>query len=301
MDEVRAGPAIVLILNSFLSEQLPTVIYSPESPLSNPGKLIREVFSDIFRYRELVGILFMRDLKAQFRQSYLGYLWLVAPPLMTTGVWLFLNRSQVVTVTDAGMPYALFVMIGSIFWQSFSRGVQAPLAAFNAGKPVFMKLKVPPEAFVAAGAARVAFDFLISLVLLIPLFVYYQVTPAFTIVLLPVVMLATYLLATAVGMLLVPVGALYQDVRRASEMLLRFAMFFTPVVYTIPAGGVLRQVMLINPFSSILDCARGWMIHGSAEAWGIMLIVMVVSLIVLLLGMIVLRVVMPHLVARMGM
>ena len=284
-----------------MSDQLPTVVYSPESPLSNPGKLIREVFSDIFRYRELVGILFMRDLKAQFRQSYLGYLWLVAPPLMTTGVWLFLNRSQVVSVTNAGMPYALFVMIGSIFWQSFSRGVQAPLAAFNAGKPVFMKLKVPPEAFVAAGAARVAFDFLISLVLLIPLFIYYQVTPALTIVLLPVVMLATYLMSTAIGMLLVPVGALYQDVRRAAEMLLRFAMFFTPVVYTVPDAGVLRTVMLINPFTFILDCARGWMIKGTADEWVGMLIVMVASFIVLLIGMVILRVVMPHLVSRMGM
>lgn len=262
---------------------------------------MREILSDVFRYRDLVGILFMRDLKAQFRQSYLGYLWLIAPPLMTTGVWLFLNRSRVVSVTDAGMPYALFVMIGSIFWQSFARGIQKPLASFNAGKPVFMKLKVPPEAFIAAGAARVAFDFLISFVLLLPLMAYYQVVPSITIFLLPVAMLATYIMATAIGVVLVPVGALYQDVQRATDMLLRFAMFFTPVVYTVPASGVLRTIMVLNPFTSILDFARGVIVTGSLDAWFSMLIAMFVSVAVLLVGLVVLRIVMPHLVARMGM
>ena len=283
------------------SDSLPVVVYSPESPLSKPGKLIWEVFHDLYRCRELIGILFMRDLKAQFRQSYLGYIWLIAPPLMTTGAWLFLNQSKIVTSADTGMPYAVFVLIGSIFWQSFVGGVMGPLGAFNGGKPVFMKLKVPPEAFVAAGGARAAFNFLISLVLVIPVFLAYGVMPAATIFLLPVVMLAMYLLSESIGMLLIPIGSLYTDIPRAADLALRFAMFLAPVVYAIPTEGPLRTVMLYNPLTPILNCARGWMVLGHSDSWPYMLIGMPISLLVLVFGMVVLRVVMPHLVARMGM
>jgi lipopolysaccharide transport system permease protein len=243
----------------------------------------------------------MRDLKAQFRQSYLGYLWLLAPALMTTGVWLFLNRSQVVMVADTGMPYPIFVLIGTIFWQSFANGIMAPLNSFNGGRSVFMKLKVPPEAFILAGGARTLFDFLISLLLILPVFLYYQVLPAPTVILLPVVVFASYLMSAAIGMILVPIGSLYQDVAQAVGLGLRFAMFFVPVVYPIPKTGWLATAMWWNPFTPILQTARDWLMFGTTDAWPGLLIGLPVSLTVLFLGFIILRVTMPHLVARMGM
>ena len=280
---------------------LPVTVYSPESPLSNPKKLVAEIFTDLWKSRELIQILFFRDLKAQFRQSYFGYLWLIMPPLMTTLVWLFLNSQKVVTVPDTGMPYAIFVIVGTVFWQSFAAALESPLKAFNAGKPVFMKLKVPPEAFIVAGSARVAFDFAISLLLLIPVFITYRITPSWTLVLLPIAILCLYLLGTAIGLMLLPIGALYQDIGRAISVFMRFAMYLSPVVFPIPQEGFARTVILINPVTPILETARAWLVTGPTDSvWG-MLMWLPVTLVLCLIGFVVLRVVMPHLVARMGM
>ncbi|PAY16611.1 polysialic acid transporter [Rhodopirellula sp. SM50] len=284
-----------------VSQGLPEVIYSPESPLANPGKLIREVFSDLWKCRELIWILFQRDLKAQFRQSYLGYVWLLLPPVMTTGVWLFLNSQKVIAISDTGMPYPLFVIIGSVIWQTFAKLLQSPLQAFNSGKPVFMKLKVPPEAFVAAGTARVVFEFLIYTIVLIPAFFLFKVIPPWTILFIPVVILAMFALGTALGLLLVPLGSLYSDIQQAIPILMGFLMYMAPVVYPPPEAGLAATVVSWNPLTPILMGGRDMLTTGSLEQIGSILFLIPVSLFAIFVMMLALRVVMPHLVARMGM
>ena len=96
-------------------------IYPPDSALTDPRRLFREMVGELRDSRELAMALFRRDLKAQFRQSILGYAWLFFPPIATTLVWFFLNSSGVVQVADTGMPYPAFVMIGTLLWVPSSR------------------------------------------------------------------------------------------------------------------------------------------------------------------------------------
>lgn len=220
---------------------------------------------------------------------------------MTTAVWLFLNSQQVVQVSDTGMPYPLFVIIGTVFWQSFASAVQSPLKSFNAGKPVFMKLKVAPEAFIAAGSARVAFDLAISLLLLIPVFAVLRVVPAWTTLLLPVAILSLYLLGNAIGLMLLPIGALYTDIGRGFDVILRFAMYVTPVVFPVPDSGWASTLIKINPVTPVIVTARDWLVMGESNSVWMMLAWLPVSVAVCIFGFVVLRVAMPHLVARMGM
>ena len=284
-----------------LTLDLPVVVYSPESPLSNPGKLIKEVFYDLYRCRELIWILFQRDLKAQFRQSYLGYVWLFLPPVMITAVWLFLSNQKVIAVGDTGIPYPVFVIVGSVVWQTFVKLLQSPLQAFTQGKPVFTKLNVPPEAFIAAGTARAVFEFLIYAVVLIPVFFVFKITPPWTIVLIPIALLSLFALGTALGLLLVPLGSLYSDVQQAVPILMGFLMYVAPVVYPPPESGLASQVIAWNPMTPILMGSRDFLTTGSTEYLGPMLMVLPFSCLVIFLCLLALRVVMPHLVARMGM
>lgn len=281
--------------------ELPEVTYSPESPLSHPGKLVREVIGDLYRCRELIWILFQRDLKAQFRQSLLGYVWLFLPPVMTTAVWLFLNSQKVISVESPNMPYPLFVMIGSVVWQTFVKLLASPLQAFNAGKPVFMKLKVPPEAFIAAGTARAFFEFLVYALVLVPAFFVFQITPSWTIALLPLFLLALFTLGTALGLLLIPIGSLYGDIAQAIPILMGFLMYMAPVVYPPPKSGLAAAIIEWNPMTPLLMGTRDALTAGATENLLPALVILIVSSLVVFTSLIGVRVVMPHLVARMGM
>jgi lipopolysaccharide transport system permease protein len=278
-----------------------TVVYASGSPMRQPGTLIKHSLMDVYGSSELIWVLFKRDLKAQYRQSLLGYVWLFLPPVLTTAVWLFLNGQKVIQVETPNMPYPIFVMVGSVVWQTFVRLIQNPLQTFNAGKPVFMKLKVPPVAFIAAGTARAAFEFLIYAAVLIPVFCFYGSLPSATIVFLPIALLTLFAFGTAIGMLLIPAGGLYGDVSQAIPITMGFLMYLTPVVYPPPQSGIASVVLRWNPMTPVLGCTRDLLTSGSTTYLIPCLIIFLASSLAILIALVITRIVMPHLVARMGM
>jgi lipopolysaccharide transport system permease protein len=282
-------------------EELPCVIYSPESLLRSPAKLVLHVLTDLWKARELIWILFMRDLKATHRQSVLRYAWIFIPSLTTTAVWLFLSSQNIVQVADTPIPYPAFVLVGTMLWTTFSSALTQPLVSFNSSKPVFTKLKVPPEAFIAAGMATVLFDFLVRLVLIIPMFFILRIAPPATALLFPVAVICLFLLAAALGIVLVPLGGLYQDIGRAASTLVGFLMYLAPVVYVPPRSGWSATVIRWNPVTPVIMAGRDWLTLGASDYAAAMFLVAGISVVVLLASVLILRVVMPHLVARMGM
>ena len=79
--------------------------------------------SDFARWREILYMLVLRDLKARTKQAYLGYFWIFIQPLLLTGVFSFLVQ-QVLGRSDlSDVPYPVFLMAGVIPWQFFANSV----------------------------------------------------------------------------------------------------------------------------------------------------------------------------------
>ena len=71
-------------------------VYTPESPLRHPSKFARDMISDLWSSRELAWRLFVRDLRAQYRTSLLGYVWVFLPPLVASLPFVYLNSAGVI-------------------------------------------------------------------------------------------------------------------------------------------------------------------------------------------------------------
>lgn len=283
-------------------DELPVIRYSADSPLRHPVRLVKEISLDVWRCRELVWILFMRDLKAGYRQSYLGYFWIFAPILGTTVVWMFLNSQKVVQVAKTPIPYPAFVLIGTMLWSVFTASVNQPLGSFNAGKAVFMKMKVPPEAFIMAGLGGVLFNLLVRMLVLIPVFLALKMVPASTALLFPIGLLCMMLFGVSIGILLIPLGSLYTDIKTMVSMGMQFLMYLTPVVYPPPKSGLAHVLMQWNPVAPFVVASRDWLTLGHNGDYALpMLLITMAAAGLLLIGLVVLRVTMPHLVVRMGM
>jgi lipopolysaccharide transport system permease protein len=281
--------------------ELPVVVYSSESPLAHPVKLVKEICSDIWRCRELTWILFTRDLKAQYRQTFLGYVWVFVPLLSTMLVWMFLKSSNAIKVADTPISYPAYVMLGSMIWSVFTASLNQPLNSFNAGKTVFMKLKVPAEAFILAGFSSIIFDQIIRMVMLAPILFVLQVPLATTAWLFPVGILCTMILGMALGFLMLPLGSLYTDVTRAVGVVLGFGMYLTPVVYPPPTGGITAKIIHYNPLTAFVMTTRDWLTIGHSDYAFTMLGWTCGAAVLLILALVVFRVTLPRLVERMGM
>jgi lipopolysaccharide transport system permease protein len=283
------------------SENLPVIIYTPESSLANPKRLIMEMVDEVRNSRELAFALFTRDMKAQVRQSILGYAWLFFPPIATTLVWFFLNSSGVVKVADTGMPYPAFVMIGTLLWQAFLESLTKPIMSLTASKAMLVKLNFPRIAPVIAGIGQTTVTSAIRLVLLIPIFVFAGVEASWTIVFFPLAYLSMVLLGIAIGSFLTPIGLLYTDIGKGIGLLGQFMMYATPVVYPIASEGFLGWVNKVNPVTYLLEVGRSTLVGGSFEHLSMALIITGAAFILLLIGWVIFHITVPRIIERMGM
>ena len=282
------------------NEELPVTVYSPESQLRHPGRLLREMFRDLIASRELAWRLFVRDLSARYRQTLLGYIWAFLPPLATTLTFVFLNKSGVFNVGQIVLPYAAYVMIGTLLWQVFVDAMQAPLRVVASTKAMLVKINFPREAIILAALGEVLLNFTIRLVLLIAVYVRFKIQPPLTVFLLPVGVLSLLSLGSVIGILLTPLGLLYQDVGQGLALSSGLWMLLTPVVYPPPSVGPIAKLVKYNPVSPLLIATRDWITSGSTLYMPDFIIIFAGSLLLMFVGWVLYRLAMPHLIARIG-
>jgi lipopolysaccharide transport system permease protein len=258
------------------------------------------MFHDLAASRQLAWRLFIRDVSAQYRQSILGYLWVLIPPLVASLPFIYLNAQGLVRIGDTPIPYAAYAIIGTAIWQVFADSLNAPLRGFNAARGMLTRIKLPREAILLSALAQVGLGFLVRLMLVIVVMAWFRQVPPATVALFPLGILSIVLVGFVIGILITPLGLLYGDVQQALPILTTMLMFLTPVLYPVPQSGIAAVIAGINPLTPLIVSTRDWLTIG-ATAHGIGFIVVTsMALVFLLLGWVALRVAMPHLVARLG-
>src|SRR5438477_12025606 len=114
---------------------IPIAAHAPASPaaafcLLNGRVMLGEQFSEILRYRGLLGMLAWRDIRVRYKQSLLGVAWAFLMPLIQTAVMVLVFQSGAIEVKKNGlhgMPYVLFVLTGVIPWTLFNATIASSL------------------------------------------------------------------------------------------------------------------------------------------------------------------------------
>lgn len=275
-------------------------IYTPDSLLSNPIKMVREMLRDLAGSRELAWRLMVRDLSAQYRQTYLGFLWAIILPLANTLVWIFLSRSGVVNVSDTPLPYPVYVFTGTMLWAILMDALNAPLQMVTASKSMLAKINFPREALLIAGIYQTIVNALIKVALLLIALLAMGIYPGWSALLLPIGLLSLIMVGTVIGLALTPVGLLYTDVGKAIPLLMQFLMYLTPVVFAMPKEGLPATVFKLNPLTPLILTARDWLTGLTPEYLGYYVVVNVIAMLLLFMFWVVFRLAMPILIERMG-
>lgn len=275
-------------------------IYSPDSGIKKPGQLVKNLIYDAKPAHELGIRLAKRNIKALYRQSLLGYFWSVIPPLATSLVWVFLNSQKVVNIDDPGVPYPLFVLIGTMLWQIFNESVQAPLKGVTSGRSMLTKINFPRESLILAGLYESAFNALIKLGLIILILLFYQYYPPFTAIFALTGIISIMILGSTIGILLTPLGILYKDVQRAIVIVMQFAIYLTPVIYPEPRFGLAAKLMQFNPVAPLLVTTRNLFLGNELTGLNEFLIFSLISLVIFIIGLFFYRLAMPIIIERVG-
>jgi lipopolysaccharide transport system permease protein len=255
---------------------------------------------DLFASRELAWRLFVRDISAQYRQSVLGYFWVFIPPLVASLPFIYLNSQGIVKIGGTPIPYAAYAIIGTIIWQVFVDALNAPLRTVTIAKPVLARINLPREAILLSALAQVVLGFLVRLILLIGVLAWFRIMPPATAVLFPVGVFSLILAGFVIGILITPLGLLYNDVQQTLPIVTTFLMLLTPVLYPAPQSGFAAAVAAYNPLTPLVTATRDWLTIGTTADMFSFVVITLFALAFLLLGWTAMRVAMPHLIARIG-
>jgi homopolymeric O-antigen transport system permease protein len=274
--------------------------YTPDSSLANPREMIGAMCSDLIMSQGLAWQLALRDIKAQYRQAFLGFLWAFIIPLAHTLTWIFLNSSGIVSVKDTALPYPVYVLTGTVLWSVLMDSINAPLQQTTSNRSMLAKLKFPREALLLSGIYQTLFNTGIRVLLLLVALLVLGINPGVGIVFFPIGLLSLILVGTAIGLMLTPIGLLYTDVGRAVPLLMQFVMYFSPVVFPMPEDGIAASILKINPFTPLILTARDWLTGIAPEYLVGFMIVNAIALVVLVVGWVAYRLAMPIIIERMS-
>ena len=278
----------------------PRAIYGSESRMRHPLQLFRQMGQDLLASRELAWRLLVRDISAQYRQSLLGIFWAFIPPIITAVGFTIAKSNGIVNIGNTELPYPAYVMFSMALWQTFTEALNGPIQAVLSAKSMLARINFPREALILAKLGEVFFNFGIKLILIIGLFIWFKIPVTWTILLAPVALIHLIALGTFIGLVLAPMGALYQDIVRGLTLIIGFWLFITPVVYPIPSDGVFGTIVQLNPVTPLLvttrELATTGVISNPQGFWFASLI----AIVGLLLAWIFYRLAMPFVIERIS-
>jgi lipopolysaccharide transport system permease protein len=283
-----------------MPNKLPETIYSPESQLRHPLFLIQNMGKDLLASRTLAWRLFIRNISAKYRQTMAGYLWAIFPPLLTSAVWIFLRAQNIFTVKEPSIPYPLYVFVGTILWQVFVNSINAPMFVVKDSATMIAKINFPREALIFAAFLEVLFNLAIQLCLLAGVFIYFDIPLCFGMIWGIGGIIGIIMMGMMAGILLTPISILYGDVQQGLPMVLQPLFYLTPIVYSAPEAGVGAILSTYNPISPLIQFTRELITTGKIICLEPSIIVCSITLIMLLIGWLLYRIAMPHLVERIA-
>ncbi len=277
-----------------------TVVYRPESAIRRPWQLFQAMGQDLVAAQELAWQLMLRDISAKYRQSFLGVFWAFIPPVILAVGFVVAKNSGVVNISATDLPYPAYVMFSMTLWQTFVEAINGPVQAVGAAKAMLSKINFPYEALILAKLGEVFFNFGIKLLLIIGLFVWFRIPLHWSIVIAPVGLIHLIILGTFLGLLIAPIGAIYQDISMGITLVTGMWLFITPVVYPVPTSGIFGAIVKLNPVTPLLVTTRELAIGSALSDPQGFWIASVIGIIGLLIAWIIYRLGMPFVIERIS-
>ncbi len=216
----------------------------------------------ILKYRDLLFMLTLRDLRIRYKQAVMGFLWAIFMPLVAilSGVIVKVAISFV-----SGKPIDLIgivsIAIKVLPWTFFINSLRFSVNSLVGNRELVTKIYFPREVLPLASILASLFDFCIAAVSLSIILAFTHLGISINILWLPVIFLTLILFTTGLGLLLASANLFFRDVKYIVEIILMFGIFFTPVFYEAGTFGKWQTFLLLNPMGSILESINSVIIY----------------------------------------
>lgn len=236
----------------------------PPTIVIQPSKGWRALdLRELWRYRELVYFLALRDVKVRYKQTALGVTWVLLQPLLAMGIFSIVFGSR--GLSTGGVPYPLFVVTGLVPWFYFSNATSGASGSIVSNTQLISKVYFPRLAIPLAAVLANLIDLSVGLVLVLVLLVSFGIPLGVQLLAVPVLVGLVVLTALGVSVWFAALDVQYRDVRYAVPFFIQVWLFATPVIYSandVPERW--RPLLALNPMTGVIEAFR-WALLGTGD------------------------------------
>ena len=249
-----------------------------------PGRIERNYWQDIWRYRELFAFLAWRDILARYKQTVIGIAWSVIRPLFTMIVFTIIF-GKIAKLPSGGVPYSILVFTALLPWQFFSNSLSDASNSLIMNANLLTKVYFP-RLIMPASSVIVSFvDFLISFAILVLMMIWYQFVPSWRIIMLPLFTFFAIAAAMGTGLWLASFNVKYRDFRIVVPFIVQIGLYISPVGFSsnvVPEQW--RFLYSLNPMVGVIDGFRWAILGGESNLYWPGFVVSTVIVIILCLS-----------------
>lgn len=247
--------------------------------------LLSQLFLPLRSYKYLLSQLTLREIKARYKQSFIGYAWVLLNPLAQLAVYSFVF-SMVFRFPTNNVPYVIFLYAALLPWTLFQSSITSATQSLVDNSSLLRKVAFPREVIPYASVLSKIVDFTFSAFLFLGLAILLRVPLSTSIIFFIPIFFAQLLLTTGISLMFATFNLFYRDIQYLTNLLLMLWMYMTPIVY--PLSLVPKQYVWLyklNPMVGIIEGYRS-AIFGYPFEWTIIFWAGGVSIVMFLSGFI---------------
>lgn len=226
------------------------------------NRIEKQYWKDLWRYRELFGILAWRDITVRYKQTIIGIAWALIRPFLTMIVFTIIFGKLAKLPSQAEAPYAVLVFAGMLPWQFFSTALSSCSDSLISNANLLTKVYFP-RLIVPASAVITSFvDFLISFAILAGLMFWYQWWPTWRMLTLPLWIMVAFAASLGTGLWMASLNVQYRDFRYVVPFIVQLGLYISPVGFSseiVPTRW--QTIYSLNPMVAVIEGFR-WAIIG---------------------------------------
>jgi lipopolysaccharide transport system permease protein len=241
---------------------------SSETPMSveiRPDRGLLDLdLGAVWRYRELLIVLMMRDIQVLYKQAFLGAAWAILQPLFAVAIFTVVF-GYFAHMPSEGVPYPIFAFAGVLPWTYFAEAVRRSGTGLVADSELVRKVYFPRLIMPLANVITPLVDFCIAFVVLLMMMAFYGIPPSWKFLVVPPLMAVSALLALSIGLWLGPINVRFRDIKHTLPFIIQIWMYASPIVYPLSMVPIEWQwAYSLNPMVGVIEGFR-WAIFNQGE------------------------------------
>jgi len=241
----------------------------------------------IYQRRELLWQMVAREVKARYKQSILGYFWVILNPLaqMLVMSFAFSVILRIPTFAADNIPYSIFLFVALLPWNLFVNSLSSAASSLVSSGSLITKIYFPRTILVISTIFAKVIDFIFAISILVIYMIIYQLPVTWNILWVIPIFIIQQIFTLGLSFFFSAANLLYRDIQYLLSMILLLWMYATPVIYSADmVPDKYRLLFQINPMAVFINAYRQTVLGGGTPKYSSLIIGFIVSLITLFFG-----------------